>query len=40
MENNVRPESMARITTPEQAAEFIAQQVEEIRAQVNSHLGK
>ena len=34
MENIVRPESMARITTPELAAEFIAQQVEEIRAQV------
>ncbi len=34
MENNVRPESMARINTKALADEFIAQQVEEIRAQV------
>ena len=34
MENNRRPESMERITTPALAQEFIAAQVEEIRAQV------
>ncbi len=34
MENNVRPESMARITTKALADEFIAEQVAEIRAQV------
>ena len=34
MEKIVRPESMARITTPELAAEFIDQQVKEIREQV------
>ncbi len=34
MENNVRPESMARITTKALADEFIAEQVQEIRAQV------
>ena len=34
MENNKRPESMQRITTPELAAAFIAGQVEAIRAQV------
>ncbi len=34
MESNVRPESMARITTKALADAFIAQQVEEIRAQV------
>ncbi len=36
MENNVRPESMARINTKALADEFIAQQVEEIRAQVGN----
>ncbi len=36
MSNNVRPESMERITTPALANAFIAQQIEEIRAQVGS----
>ena len=34
MTNNVRPENMLRITTPELAKEFIDQQIAEIRAQV------
>ena len=34
MQNNVRPESMERITTPALAEAFIAEQVKEIRAQV------
>ena len=34
MENNVRPESMARITTPELAKAFIEEQVAQVRAQV------
>ncbi len=34
MQNNVRPESMERITTPALAEAFIAEQVEAIRAQV------
>ncbi len=34
MSNNIRPESMARITTPELANAFIEEQVAEIRAQV------
>ncbi len=34
MANNVRPESMARITTKALADEFIAEQMKEIRAQV------
>ena len=34
MENNVRPENMARITTKELADAFIAEQVEAVRAQV------
>ncbi len=34
MSNNVRPESMARITTPQQANAFIEEQVAQIRAQV------
>ena len=34
MENNVRPESMARITTKALADEFIAEQVDIIRKQV------
>jgi len=34
MLNNVRPESMARITTPELAQAFIDEQLKEIRAQV------
>ena len=32
--NNVRPEAMERITTPELAEKFIAEQIDEIRAQV------
>lgn len=36
MSSNVRPESMERITTPALASAFIAQQIEEIRAQVGS----
>lgn len=36
MSSNVRPESMERITTPALANAFIAQQIEEIRAQVDS----
>ena len=34
MENNVRPESMARITTPELAQAFIEDQIAQVRAQV------
>ena len=34
MENNVRPESMVRITTPELAQAFIEEQVKAVRAQV------
>ena len=36
MSSNVRPESMARITTPELAQAFIDEQVAEIRAQVGN----
>ena len=36
MSSNERPESMERITTPALANAFIAQQIEEIRAQVGS----
>lgn len=32
--NNIRPETMERITTPELAEKFIAEQIDEIRAQV------
>ena len=32
--SNIRPESMARINTPELAEQFIAEQVEAIRQQV------
>ncbi len=34
MSNNVRPETMERITTPELAAAFIEEQVAELRAQI------
>ncbi len=34
MSNNVRPENMARITTPELAKAFIDEQIAEVRAQV------
>ena len=34
MDNNKRPDTMARIQTKEQADEFIAQQVKEVQAQV------
>ncbi|MBP3636172.1 MAG: glutamine-hydrolyzing GMP synthase [Clostridia bacterium] len=34
MQSNIRPESMARITTPEQANAFIEEQVAAVRAQV------
>ena len=34
MSNNMRPETMQRITTPELAEAFIAEQVAEVRAQV------
>ena len=34
MDNNKRPESMERITTPELAAKFIDEQVAQVRAQV------
>ena len=34
MQNEKRPESMARITTPELANEFIEKQIAEVRAQV------
>ena len=34
MDTNVRPESMARITTKELADAFIAEQIEAVRAQV------
>ena len=36
MQNNVRPDSMERITTPELAKAFIDEQVAEIRAQVGN----
>lgn len=36
MQNNIRPETMERITTPTLADAFIAEQVEAIRAQVGS----
>ena len=36
MENNVRPESMARITNKALADAFIAEQVAEIQAQVGN----
>ena len=36
MENNVRPESMARITTKALADEFIAEQVAAVQAQVGN----
>ena len=34
MSSNIRPDSMARITTPELAESFIAEQIAEVRAQV------
>lgn len=34
--NNIRPETMERITTPELAEKFIAEQIDEIRAQVGN----
>ena len=34
MSSNIRPDSMARITTPELAETFIAEQIAEVRAQV------
>ena len=34
MSDNIRPESMARITTPELAEKFIAEQIEALRAQI------
>ena len=34
MDSNVRPESMARITTPEQAKQFIEEQIAAVRKQV------
>ena len=34
MQNSIRPESMARITTPELAHAFIEEQIKEVRAQV------
>ncbi len=34
MDSNKRPESMARITTPELANAFIEEQIAEVRAQV------
>lgn len=36
MQNNVRPESMERITTKELADKFIAEQIAEVRAQVGN----
>ena len=36
MNSNVRPENMARITTPELANAFIDEQIAEIKAQVGS----
>ncbi len=36
MNTNIRPESMQRITTPELAEAFIAEQVREVRAQVGT----
>ena len=36
MENNRRPETMQRITTPELAQAFIEEQIGKIRAQVGS----
>ena len=34
MSSNIRPETMARITTPELAKSFIEEQIAEVRAQV------
>ena len=34
MSDNIRPESLARITTPELAEKFIAEQIEALRAQI------
>ena len=34
MDENKRPENMARITTREQAEQFIAEQIEALRKQV------
>ena len=34
MDSNVRPETMARITTPELAKQFIDEQIAAVRAQV------
>ena len=36
MDSNVRPETMERITTPELAEKFIAEQVAEIQKQVGN----
>jgi len=36
MQNSIRPESMARITTPELAHAFIEEQIKEVRAQVGN----
>ena len=36
MQNNVRPESMKRINTPELAQEFIAEQVKELQKQIGN----
>ena len=37
MQDNIRPESMERITTPELAEAFIAEQIDALRAQIGSN---
>ena len=39
MDNNIRPESLARITTKEAADRFIDEQVQAVRAQVGDKTG-
>ena len=36
MDSNVRPETMERITTPELAEKFIAEQIDDVRRQVGN----
>ena len=37
MQDNIRPESLERITTPELAEAFIAEQIDALRAQIGSN---
>ena len=40
MSDNVRPQSMERITTPELAKAFIEEQIEKIKEQKEKHQNK